>query len=121
MTIPDELTRLRSIIRDAQHADTLDRTRAILETALAPQPKPPREYAEAQTLADLTPDAWRIVGRHGIWDDFPRWVIPLDEIKTFQHLRDEGLISSALKRVGEDQLILARRVRDVSPARGARR
>lgn len=115
MTHPDELTRLRSamalVLKSQDHPEAC----RIATAALAPPPKPPREYAEAQTLADLDPHAWRIVGRH--IGDKPSYTIPGDEVSTFQRLRDDGLITSALALRGDYRLILARRLKPPPEAR----
>lgn len=115
MTHPDELSRLRSAMELVLKARDLAEVRWVAAAALAPPPKPPREYAEAQTLADLDPHAWRIVGRH--IGDKPRYTIPGDEVSTFQRLRDDGLITSALALRGDYRLILARRLKPPPEAR----
>jgi hypothetical protein len=111
MTHPDELTRLRSAMALVLKSQDLTEVRTLATAALAP----PREYAEAQTLADLDPHAWRIVGRH--IGDKPSYTIPGDEVSTFQRLRDDGLITSALALRGDYRLILARRLRPAPEAR----
>jgi hypothetical protein len=115
MTLPDELTRLRSAMALVLKARDLTEARQIAAKALFPPPKPPREYAEARTLADLDPNAWRIVGwqagdKHG-------YTIPDDEISKFQQLRDDGLITSAQAHRGDQTLILARRLRPAPEAK----
>lgn len=116
MTNPDELTRFRSALYSIAEAPTLNVAHRIAANALAPPPKPLKEYAEAQTLADLDPHAWRIVGRH-IGDKPPRYTIPGDEVSTFRRLRDDGLITSTLALRGDYRLILARRLRPATEAK----
>jgi hypothetical protein len=115
MTPHDELTRLRSVLEHVLKASDLTEAHLIAAEALAPMPtpKPPREYEEAQTLADLDPHAWRIVGRQV--EGRPRYTIPADEVPMFQHLRDDGLITSAQAHREGHCLILARRLRERVP------
>jgi hypothetical protein len=112
---PDDLTRLRSAMQLVLQARNLAEAHLIAIEALValPTPKPPREYEEAQTLADLDPNAWRIVGRQV--EGRPRYTIPADEISKFQHLRDAGLITSAQAHREGHCLILARRLRERVP------
>jgi hypothetical protein len=119
MTPPDELTRLRFAMElILQDPDLPEACRLIAAKALEPpppSPKPPMVYEEARTLADLDTHAWLIVGwqigdKHG-------YTIPDGEIATFQRLRDDGLLTSAQARRGDQTLILARLLRDVPEAR----
>lgn len=78
-------------------------------------------YPEAETLADLVPGKWRIIGYQKAIDrkykqtladysNHTRYTIPNDEIKTVEYLRDKGAITTALYRDGQDFLLLAQRL-----------
>jgi hypothetical protein len=115
MTHHDELTRLRVAMELVLKASDITEAHLIADEALVPLPTPktPRQYEEAQSLADLDPHAWRIVGRQV--EGRPRYTIPADEISKFQHLRDAGLITSAQAHREGHCLILARRLRERVP------
>lgn len=108
-------TRLRSALTEILSAVYLTEAHAIAAKALEPPPKPPCEYAEAETLADLDPHGWRIVGRwtrHGTV-----WCIPLDEVATLKERRSLGQFTSTQARQGDHFVILARRLLEVPDAR----
>jgi hypothetical protein len=120
----DELTRLRSALAAILvNAHDLTEAHRIAAEALAKSSsgamKPPPEYAEARTLTDLDPDAWRIVGTQV--GDKTRYTIPNDEIATFRQLRKDGRITSALHQRGDYRLILARRLRPAPEAKTMQR
>jgi hypothetical protein len=82
-------------------------------------PPEPSQYRVAQTLADLDPDAWRIIGRQLPAPTVPigcvrtsrkqtAWSIPEDEIATVESQRSGGRLITALCRDGNEFLILAR-------------
>lgn len=108
-----DITRLRSVLADviasSTHREAIEIAAAALTPSSKPQTPPSRHYPVAETLADLTPDAWCIVGKQtGEW---PEWIIPFEEVKTFQNMRNAGQVTSTLARAGDGWLILARRVR----------
>jgi hypothetical protein len=106
---------LRAALANICDAATLTEAHVLAADALSPTPEPPprpvRKFAEAQTLAGLTTDAWRIVARTA--DGETVWDIPVDEVKMFKMQRDKGRITSAQRREGDHFLILARLVRAI--------
>lgn len=105
---PTDPTRLRLALTEILSAVDLTEAHAIATKALEP---PPRQYAVAETLADLDAHAWRVVRRGTVW------CIPLDEVDTLKERRSLGQFTSTQVRQGDHFVILARRLLEVPEAR----